>query len=64
VNAKVTNSDSTPASGVITNFVINNTSIAAFTGSSDQKTNNDGIAIIEIQGMRKQEQHLLLQEQL
>jgi hypothetical protein len=52
VNAKITKSDGTPASGVLTSFVINDSSIIGFTGDSYQKTNNDGIATVEIQGMK------------
>jgi hypothetical protein len=52
VNAKVSKSNGNPASGVITSFAINDSSIVGFTGASDQKTNNDGIATVEIQGKK------------
>jgi hypothetical protein len=52
VNSKITKSDGTPAASDPVNFVINDSSIVAFTGASDQKTNNDGIATVEIQGKK------------
>jgi hypothetical protein len=52
VNAKITNTNGAPAIDVVTNFAIKDSNIVAFTGVSDQKTDNKGIATVEIQGKK------------
>jgi hypothetical protein len=52
VKATLTKSDGTPAVGIVTNFSIDDSSIVAFTGASVQKTNNEGIASVEIEAKK------------
>jgi len=49
LKATLTKSDGTPAVGFVNNFSIDDISIVGFTGSSNSKTDNDGIASVEIE---------------
>ena len=52
LSAKITNANGAPSIDVVTNFAIKDSNIVAFTGASDQKTDNKGIATVEIQGKK------------
>jgi hypothetical protein len=52
VKATLTKSDGTPAVGIVTNFSIDDISIVGFTGDSNPKTANDGIASVEIEAKK------------
>jgi hypothetical protein len=52
VTAKIIKKDGSPATGVLTSFAIDDNSIIGFTGAAIQKTNNEGIATVEVQGKK------------